>query len=391
MFIKDFIKDSFSIQAAGLAYNSLLAIIPTLAVIFAISEGFNISDILKQELYYAFPGQEDFLNKAFVFVNSYLDESRNGLFLGIGLLFLLWTVISLIRNIENTFNQIYNIRESRSVAKQITHYLAMVVLIPVFIVLSSGLSVFIVSYVDNCILSNYLSPMVKGFSELSSFGFILLSFLFVYKVLPNKEIKFWDVLIPAILAAAFFQVFQLIYISGQIWVGKYNAIYGSFAAIPLLLLWLQVSWTICIYGAKLAYNIETSRTFRLEEDKENISLLDKEFLTFLIMYLIKDDFKNRKFTKVETLSQQIGLTQKLVQEILDDLQLSGLVNRVISGKKRGYQPAFDPSDMTYSKIVECLHSTELHPSIEKLASKYPFILQFINEKQLWIKGYEEEV
>ncbi|MGL5227263.1 MAG: YihY/virulence factor BrkB family protein, partial [Bacteroidales bacterium] len=267
MFVKDFIKYSFSLQAAGLAYHSLLAIVPTLAVIFAVSEGFNITDILKRELYLAFPGQEEFLNKAFVFVNSYLNESRNGLFLGIGIVFLLWTVISLIRNIEDTLNTIYNVKESRSIAKQITHYLALIFLMPLFMVFSSGLGVFIVSYVDNSMFSVYLSPMVKFFSRLSSFGFIFISFVFVYKIIPNKDVKFKDVFIPAILAGIFFQAFQFIYITGQIWVGKYNAIYGSFAAIPLLLLWLQVSWTICIYGAKLAYNIETSRSFRIKEQK----------------------------------------------------------------------------------------------------------------------------
>lgn len=388
-FIRDFIKYSFSLQAAGLAYHSLLAIVPTLAVVFAISEGFNIADVLKAELYLAFPGQEEFLNKAFVFVNSYLNESRNGLFIGVGIIFLLWTVVSLIRNIEDTLNKIYNVKESRSAAKQFTHYLALIFLMPLFMVCSSGLGVFIVSYVDNSIFSFYLSPMVKVFSRLSSFGFIFISFVFVYKVIPNKDVKLKDVIIPAIVASIFFQLFQFIYISGQIWVGKYNAIYGSFAAIPLLLLWLQVSWTICIYGAKLAYNIETSRSFRITEQKEHINPIDREFLSFLFIDLIKKDFKNHQLTTVEQLAVQLGLTKILVNEIIEELHSAGLINRVISNRKQGYQPAFDPSEMDFYKITTSIQSSEYGDAVKKLSTQYPSIRQFISERNLWIERYEK--
>jgi membrane protein len=187
------------------------------------------------------------------FVNSYLIHTQSGIFLGVGLIFMLYTVLMLVNNVEETFNQIWQVNNSRPIIRSITNYLAMFFLFPIIIVVSMGLSIFmatIAKHMEGMIL---LGPAVSRLLDFSPYLLLSVLFILAYVYMPNTEVKFKSAIIPGILAGVAMQLLQLFYIHSQIWVTGYNAIYGSFAALPLFMLWVQISWTICLFGAQLTY------------------------------------------------------------------------------------------------------------------------------------------
>ena len=240
-------------QASALTYSTLLAIVPMLAVIFAIARGFGYNKYIEIWFRDALSSQPQVADILTDFVNSYLIHTQSGIFLGVGLIFMLYTVLMLVNNVEETFNQIWQVNNSRPIMRSITNYLAMFFLFPIIIVVSMGLSVFmatIAKHMEGFIL---LGPAVSRLLDFSPYLLLSVLFILAYVYMPNTEVKFKSAIVPGILAGVAMQLLQLFYIHSQIWVTGYNAIYGSFAALPLFMLWLQISWTICLFGAQLTF------------------------------------------------------------------------------------------------------------------------------------------
>ena len=240
-------------QASALTYSTLLAIVPMLAVIFAIARGFGYNKYIEIWFSDALSSQPHVADILTDFVNSYLIHTQSGIFLGVGLIFMLYTVLMLVNNVEETFNQIWQVNNSRPIMRSITNYLAMFFLFPIIIVVSMGLSIFmatIAKHMEGLIL---LGPAVNRLLDFSPYLLLSVLFILAYVYMPNTEVKFKSAIVPGILAGVAMQLLQLFYIHSQIWVTGYNAIYGSFAALPLFMLWLQISWTICLFGAQLTF------------------------------------------------------------------------------------------------------------------------------------------
>lgn len=269
--INRFTKDRLANKASALTYSTLLAIVPILAILFAIARGFGFSNLMENQFRMGFGGYSQTTEVILQFVDSYLSETKSGVFIGIGLVMLLWTVINLISNIEITFNRIWQVKKARSMYRKITDYFSMFLLMPILIVLSGSLSIFMsttLKYIEDFVL---LAPILKFLIRLIPFVLTWFMFTGLYIYMPNTKVKFKHACISGILAGTAHQAFQYLYIGGQLWVSRYNAIYGSFAALPLFLLWLQISWTICLFGAELTYAGQNIRNFSFDKDTRNIS------------------------------------------------------------------------------------------------------------------------
>jgi membrane protein len=240
-------------QASALTYSTLLAIVPILAVIFAIARGFGFNKYIEIWFRDALSSQPQVADILTDFVNSYLIHTQSGIFLGVGLLFMLYTVLMLVNNVEETFNQIWQVNNSRPLIRSLTNYLAMFFVFPIIIIVSMGLSIFMATVARHMEGLLILGPAVRSLLDFSPYLLLSLLFIVLYVYMPNTEVKFKSALVPGVLAGVAMQLLQLFYIHSQIWVTGYNAIYGSFAALPLFMLWLQISWTICLFGAQLTY------------------------------------------------------------------------------------------------------------------------------------------
>ena len=262
--ITRFTQDRIINKASALTYSTLLAIVPILAILFAIARGFGFDNLMKSQIINGFGGPSETTEVIFQFVDSYLSEAKSGIFIGVGLIMLLWSVLNLINNMEMTFNRIWKVQKARSVFRMTTDYMSMLLLMPILIVVSGGLSIFMSTMLKNVEGFTLLAPIVKFLVRLIPFLLTWFMFTALYIFMPNTKVKFRHALIAGILAGSAYQFFQYIYIGGQLSVARYNAIYGSFAALPLFLLWVHISWTICLFGAEFTYASQNLRNFSFD-------------------------------------------------------------------------------------------------------------------------------
>ena len=251
--IRFFTEKRVMTQASALTYSTLLAIVPMLAVVFAIARGFGYNKYIEMWFRELLSSQPQVADAIVSFVNSYLIHTKSGIFLGVGLIFMLYTVLMLVNNVEETFNQIWQVNNSRPILRSFANYLAMFFLFPIIIVISTGLSIFMETVADKMDDFVILEPIVHKLFSFFPFMLMSLLFIFLYVYMPNTKVRFSCAIIPGILAGIAMHLLQIAYIHSQIWVTGYNAIYGSFAALPLFMLWVQISWAICLFGAQLTY------------------------------------------------------------------------------------------------------------------------------------------
>ena len=338
-------------RASALTYNTFLSVVPLLAVLFAIARGFGFQNILKSQLFDYFQGQNQALEKAMLFVDKSLEYASGGIFLGVGIVMLLYTVINLLSGIEGTFNIIWGVKEGRTYYRQFTDYTALFIIVPIFIVCNAGLTLFLNSSLEYQIIGTLVSPVIK----VVPFIITIFLFTFLYIYIPNTKVKFFSGLFGGIFAGIAFQVFQIIYISGQIWISKYNAIYGSFAALPLLLLWMQLSWFICLIGLQLSFSFQNVKKFSFEREIKTISKRYKDFLLLLISTLIVKRFeKGEEPYTADELSDKYKIPTQLTSDMLYFLHQIGVIVSTPTKDEKvvAYIPSIDINKITVGYLFE---------------------------------------
>ena len=248
-------------QASALTYSTLWAIGPILAVVFAMARGFGYNKYIEMWVREVLASHPQVADVIVSFVNSYLIHTRSGIFLGVGLIFMIYTVLMLVNNVEETFNQIWQVNNSRPIIRSFVNYLAMFFLLPIIIVISTGFSIFMETVADKMDDFVILEPIVHKLFSFFPYMLMSLIFIVIYVYLPNTKVRFSCAIVPGILAGIAMHLLQIAYINSQVWVTGYNAIYGSFAALPLFMLWLQISWAICLFGAQLTYTNQNLNRF----------------------------------------------------------------------------------------------------------------------------------
>lgn len=352
-----FLDKKMFVAAASLTYSTLLAIVPIIAVVFAIARGFGYNIYIEQWFRDSLSSQPQAAEIIISFVNSYLIHTKSGVFLGIGLLFMLWTVIMLIDNIEQVFNDIWQVNKPRSIYRTITDYTSMFFLAPIGIVVSSGLTLAVTSFAGNNLSETYvLGPLLRFLIDLTPFLLMSAVFVFLYVFMPNTKVNFSSAIVPGILAGCAMQGLQFAYIHSQIWVTGYNAIYGSFAALPLFLLWLQISWIICLFGANLCYTNQNLEDFAFRTNTSDLSHRYKLMLSLLLASRICKRFEEgeRPYTALE-LKLQTGIPIRMVHDLLNELVELNVISEVNTGDKGDdtyYQPAISLDKLSVRMVVD---------------------------------------
>ena len=225
------------------------------STVFAIGRGFGFQNLLQTQLFEHFSAQRQALSTAFTFVDSYLAQSSEGIFVGVGILFLLWTLISLITSVEDVFNLIWGIKQGRSLWRKITDYTAIVLILPILMICASGIMVFMSSTLTSLLPAGFFSPLLKVLFDLLSLVMTWLFFAGSYMLIPNTRVRFGNAFLAGMMAGTAFSVLQWLFVSGQIYVTRYNAIYGSFAFLPLLLICLRYRSTAIVITAMVSRHL----------------------------------------------------------------------------------------------------------------------------------------
>jgi membrane protein len=193
--IRGFIKDRLNIRASALTYSIVFAIIPLLALIIAIGKGLGVEKMIEDSLNQSFVAQSDIAPTIMQFVQRYLATTQGGLFIGIGLVILLWSVLNLFMQVENAFNTIWQVRKPRNAMNMFTTYFSTVLVIPIIIVFTSGLSIFVSSAVSQTYVYQVLSPVLRFFVKLIPYALNCIIFTVMYKAVPNTRVQFKHALV----------------------------------------------------------------------------------------------------------------------------------------------------------------------------------------------------
>lgn len=351
--LRRFNEDNLPIKSAALTFNTILSIVPLLALLFAIIRGFGFANLLETELFKTIPIERETLEQALIFVDRYLEQSKGGVFIGVGLAFLLWTVWGLISNIEEIFNEIWQVKQPRSLGRRFTDYFSFLFAVPFLMIFSSGISIFIPTLFDSYANHHLISPIVEFLIKSTPLLITWIVFTLIYIFIPNTQVRFANAMASGLIAGTAFHLFQMLYINGQIWVAKYNAIYGSFAALPLLLLWIQASWLICLFGAELTFAIQNNMNFEFEKESKGVSRRYYDFLMLVICSLIVKRFaKGESPYSAPELSEECKIPIRLTRRILYQLLEAGVILEVNidEGREAHFNPAIDINQISIAYL-----------------------------------------
>jgi membrane protein len=272
--------------AAQLTFNTMMAIVPVFAIIFAVGRGFGFEEYIDKWVHRVFVSQPNVAEAILSLASSYINYTHTGVVIGVSLVFMLYSVISLFNNVEGVFNGIWAVRKDRDWGRAAFDYVSIIFLVPLAIILFSGLSVFFYSILGRLPDFQVLTPLLRGI-----IGFVVplavltLFFTLMYTFVPNTKVRPSMVWFPALLAGLCIIGLQTAYVHYQILFTSYSIIYGSLAALPLLMLWMQLSWFICIGFAELGRANQELADGHLGEDRAD-SLLEKIRKSGMVLSLL---------------------------------------------------------------------------------------------------------
>ncbi len=372
--VRSFLNGELQVRAAALTYQTILAVVPMLALVFAIGRGFGFQNLLETQLFHNFPAQREAMSTVFSFVDSYLAQSSEGIFVGVGILFLLWTLISLLSGVEDVFNTIWGLKQGRSLWRKITDYTAIFLILPVLMICASGIMVFMSTTLNALLPSCVLSPLVKVLLDFTSVVLVWLFFAGTYMLVPNTKVKFKNAFIAGIMAGSAYMILQWLFVTGQIYVTRYNAIYGSFAFLPLLLLWLQLVWTITLAGAVVCFSSQNIFEFSFNSEIQKISNNYKWRVMLAVMTIAVRRFVDgQPPVTPHQIAVNYGLPITLVNDAAAKLAQAGLLNRIVvdnPDNEPAIAPAVEPEKVSVGLVLERVGASGSANFIPKFNSRF---------------------
>jgi membrane protein len=361
MTIRGFQEDHCSVKASALTFYSLLSIVPIIAMIFGIAKGFGFDKRLQIQLLEKFSGQEAVLHKVFEFSDSLLRKTQGGVVAGIGVGLLFWSVINVLGYIERSFNDIWKVGKSRGFGRKSSDYLSVVMVCPLLFVMASSLTVTMagkVRYVAKIVSRLGVPPEpILLLLAIIPYCLIWALFAFIYIYMPNTKVRLRSGLIAAVITGTAYQAFQWLYIALQVGVARANAIYGSFAALPLFLTWLQISWMIVLFGSELSHAVQNVHTYGGPADPGKVSPYNRKLLSLLIARVVIRKFsKGEKPLTAQAVADVLGMPAHLVRQLLSDLSAGGVFSVTIleDNEEAAYQPARDIHTITITTVLDAL-------------------------------------
>lgn len=357
--VKGFREDKCQLKASALTLYTLLSVVPVVALIFGIAKGFGMQAKLQEQLIDNFKGHEEAMNWILEFATSMLERTKGGMIAGVGVVLLIWSVMKVLGNIESSFNDIWNIRKSRPLTRKFTDYLAVMLIAPILMIIASSFTVFISTTLSKAAadssLIGYIGPALKFLIKFAPYVIIWILFTLLYIIMPNTSVKLKAGLIAGIIAGTLYQLLQWGYIEFQVLLSSYNAIYGSFAALPLLLIWLQFSWLIILLGAEISFAKQNVFKYEFEAESNSMSFNLKQMLALLVMTRIVKNFVNgTKPMTAPELSISLQLPIGFVRQIIYELDESGIICEVRTDKEKehAYQPATDVNRISVHFVLQ---------------------------------------
>ncbi|MEH0020805.1 MAG: YihY/virulence factor BrkB family protein [Desulfobacter sp.] len=358
---RGFRRDNCALRASALTLYTLFSIVPVMAMAFGMAKGFGFQQFLEAEVLAMFAGREEIAVKVVAFSNNLLEKTKGGVMAVFGVVLLFYSLVKLMGHIENAFNRIWWVPGGRSIIRKITDYLTISLAAGLLVILSGSANLFVTTRLEQLLAYLGLPINVEGMISLGlsffPYLFTWMLFIFFYVILPNKRVDIRAAVAGGIIGGTLFQFIQMVYLKFQVGMTSYNAIYGSFAALPLFLIWLQASWVVLLYGAEIASEWENTD---LSETRDvlpgEMSQRQKKIIMLGIIRLCVDRFARNQSPATDIdMSRELKLPLAIVRHLLEKLLASRLLFAVTSPDARvGYSPAMDIECMTVMDVLSAV-------------------------------------
>jgi membrane protein len=360
-----FVRDQLILRAHALTYFTALSLIPLLAITVALAsalglDGEKLVDFVRERLAVSIPE-----NVETQIVSSIQNVNFGGLG-GLGAGFFLLTTILAIGTVEQAFNQIWGVKEQRPWSRRIPDYLAVLLIMPMMMGISSTLAATLRS---QAIVQQLLAiPFFETFYETglryTPFFLLIAALTFVYWFLPNTSVRLLSALIGGVVAGVFFTWAQSLYVNLNVGVAKYSAFFGGFAFLPLLLVWMYISWAITLLGAEVAFAHQNLAYYSREVRNPPLRAAERDRVGLAIALEIARVFRDgdRPWSD-SSLADAIDMPVRTVRSVLHELEGAGIISRLGGGESLARYQLGKPADrITVAQVLESLRGERQPPS-----------------------------
>lgn len=343
------------VRSAALTFYTLMSIVPVAAVIFAVVKGFGLTETLLDNLYGIFPQHPEVIEYLIGFAERALARTQGGVVAVVALVTLFWAVIRAFASIESAFNNIWEVKTARSLTRQYSAYITIVVVVPLLWAATRALGLYVDAQLG--LGSSAWSFVV---SKCAVLVMTWLIFAVLYTAIPNTKVRFRSALTAGVVAGTLFMLFQWGYVYLQRWMTSYNAIYGSFAALPLFLIWMQTSWQILLFGGELSFAYQNVARFAVERESLRISYDRRRRAMLAVMVVAARRFcAAQGSTGPEEIRGQLGRPTRLVNDLLYELAKAGMLAPVASEDAEHevrFVPARDLTSLTLCDVIDAVET-----------------------------------
>ena len=342
------------VRANSLSFALLFAFIPMMALIYAIARGFGFEEVLQEILSGSFLAEANIAPVLIEWIERYLETARGGFFLGMGLIVLVWAVYAFFNMLENSFNSIWNVKQSRSLGRRLTNYIMTLLLVPILVVVTSGISIFLNSAEILSSVLEAIEPVRKFMLRFIPFVATTAVFTWIFVAIPNTKVKFSSAFIPGIIMGLLYQVVQSLSMYLVVLFTRMSLVYGAFSIIPLILIWLNITCWLLLIGAELAFAIQNNDLFAYENDLKKMSRRYKDYVMLYILAMIIRRFEAgeapQTAQEIATVNQ---LPIRLVQQLLSRMEETNIIRRVYIEQEedQAFVPALDTKTITVEMVI----------------------------------------
>jgi membrane protein len=371
--IRDIGRGDLTMRAMGLVYTTLLSIVPLIALSFSVLKGLGYHRDLEPVLYSFLQPLGDKASELTLQVMQFVDNVRSGVLGSIGLIFLLYTVISMVQKVEESFNFVWRVEQPRSLGRRFSEYLSVIVLGPTVIVGALAIMAAVSSSFIVQTLSHYepFGMILLMLGKIAPYLLVIGVFTFLYGFIPNTKVKFRAALIGGASAGLAWTASGIILTSFFSAGGGTMVIYAGFAIVIIALIWLHVSWLILLLGVQLAFYVQNPQYLRPGRGEIQLNSSLRERVALSIMYLIVCDYQDSKHRwTINNLADHLQLPGAALGPIVTALERKGLLTVTDDDT---WLPARDPSVIELGDVLDAVRKDEAGPRLGRIRDVAPAV------------------
>ncbi len=367
-----------SLWSSNLSFYAIFSFIPILAIVMSIAAYFGFKELIVNSLFTVLPINQEVYHYILSFTDAIINRNKEGVITIVAIASLVWAIIKIFSLIEYSFNAIWKVESSRNLFRKITDYTSIVILFPFAIIASNLFS---------SIIGNKLEELTQNLSFLASLSLNILRFshivttcfllAVIYMLIPNIKVKFQYALLAGTFSGILIFLLQFGFFKFQRFLINYDAIYGSFAIIPVFLLWQRFFWSIILSGCHLSFISQNYYKYDYSLSPIKLSFYEKKLISLMIMYIFINNFEeNKEKLSTNIIARKLQISINLTQNIINFLVKIGLLTKIDSEDDLNYyQPAFSTENMDIKTITDKLENWGINNLLEFQEEEYKEIYE----------------